>query len=91
MKDDFTISNIFDVGFSSVILPSITAFTVESVDGTMIKGADGQLQFDFTDKVNVKTITSLFEKSGKIWDSTTSLYISNNLVDYTIIEIKKIL
>lgn len=80
LKDGFTLSNIFDVGFSSIILPSITAFTVESVDGTIIKGADGQFQFDFTDKVNVKTITGLFEKGGKIWDSTTSLFSSDSVV-----------
>lgn len=86
LKDGFTLSNIFDVGFSSVVLPSITAFTVESVDGTIISGTDGQLQFDFTDKVNLKTITGLFEKGGKAWDSAMDLFSSDSIVGKEILD-----
>ena len=86
LKNGFTITNIFDVGFSSIMLPSITAFTVESVDAIIIKGADGQMQFDFTDKVNVKTITSLFEKGGKAWDSTVDLFVSDSIAGKDVLD-----
>lgn len=80
LKDGFTLSNIFSVGFSSIILPSITVFSVESVDGTLINSGDGQMQFDFTDKVNLKSITGIFEKGGKAWDSATDLFSDGSVI-----------
>lgn len=81
IKDGFTLSNIFSVGFSSAVLPSLTAFTVNSLDGTIVKGNDGQLKYDFTDKVNVKTITGLGEKIKKIGKSTSDLFSSDSVLD----------
>lgn len=85
LKDGFTLSNIFSVGFSSIVLPSLTAFTVNSVDGTIVKGEGGQLQFDFTDKVNVKTITGLGENFKKIGKSTSGLFSSDSILDTEVI------
>ena len=58
LKEGGTLSNLADLGINSVLLPRLTAFTVNSTDG--------QLQFDFTEKVNFQTLTSLFEGSRKL-------------------------
>ena len=39
---------------------------VNSTDGTIIKGTDGQLQFDFTDKITFKTIKMMLKVYGSL-------------------------
>lgn len=85
LKDGFTLSNVFEIGFKSVILPSITAFTVDSVDGVIVEGEGGQLKFDFTSKVTVSSITGLFEKIGKVKKMTFDLFPSNYTIDVYVI------
>ncbi len=83
LKDGFTPSNIFDVGLNSVVIPSITAFTVNSTDGTIISSEGGQMQFDFTDKITFSDLTGLFEKGRKIPSTASGLFSngSSNNVD----------
>ena len=86
LSDGFTISNIGKIGLTSIVLPGLTAFTVNSVDGTIISGDGGQLQFDFTDKVTVNDITGLFEKGGKIGSSIGDLTSSNSVINVDVMD-----
>ena len=86
LSDGFTISNIGKIGLKSIVLPGLTAFTVNSVDGTIISGDGGQLQFDFTDKVTVNDITGLFEKGGKIGSSIGDLTSSDSVISVDVID-----
>lgn len=60
----FNISNIIDVGVSSIVIPAITVFYVNG-DGDLQIGEGGQLQFDLFDNVVLSDITGIFEKGGK--------------------------
>lgn len=62
IKDGFAVSNILDVGIKNIALPALTAFSVNSTDGTMITGEGGQMQFDFTDKVTIDDIYGIGDK-----------------------------
>ena len=86
LSDGFTISNIGKIGLTSIVLPGLTAFTVNSVDGTIISGDGGQLQFDFTDKVTVNDITGLFEKGGKIGSSIGDLTSSDSVINVDVMD-----
>ena len=86
LSDGFTISNIGKIGFTSIVFPGLTAFTVNSVDGTIISGEGGQLQFDFTDKVTVNDITGLFEKGGKIGSSIGALTSSDSVINVDVMD-----
>lgn len=56
LKNGFNFSNIADVGFKGFVLPALTAFTVNSTNGYLTTRSDGQMFFDFTDKITVKDI-----------------------------------
>lgn len=86
LSDGFTISNIGKIGLTSIVLPGLTAFTVNSVDGTIVSGDGGQLQFDFTDKVTVNDITGLFEKGGKIGSSIGKLTSSDSVINVDVMD-----
>lgn len=86
LSDGFTISNIGKIGLTSIVLPGLTAFTVNSVDGTIISGEGGQLQFDFTDKVTVNDITGLFEKGGKIGSSIGGLTSGDSVINADVMD-----
>lgn len=86
LSDGFTISNIGKIGLTSIVLPGLTAFTVNCVDGTIISGDGGQLQFDFTDKVTVNDITGLFEKGGKIGSSIGDLTSSDSVINVDVMD-----
>lgn len=86
LSDGFTISNIGKIGLTSIVLPGLTAFTVNSVDGTIISGDGGQLQFDFTDKVTINDITGLFEKGGKIGSSIGDLTSSDSVINVDVMD-----
>ncbi len=68
----FNISNIIDVGVSSIVIPSITAFHVNG-DGAIQIGEGGQLEFDLIDNVVLSDITGIFKKGGKIITQMTTL------------------
>lgn len=68
----FNISNIIDIGISSIVIPSITAFHVNG-DGEIQIGEGGQLEFDLFDNVVLSDITGIFEKGGKTITQITSL------------------
>lgn len=78
-------SNILNVGFNRIILPSTTAFTVNSTEATIIKGTDGQLQFDFTDKINAKTIKGDFASLKKLGSSASDLFSDKSIISNDII------
>lgn len=86
LSDGFTISNIGKIALTSIVRPGLTAFTVNSVDGTIISGDGGQLQFDFTDKVTVNDITGLFEKGGKIGTSIGNLTSSDSVISVDVVD-----
>lgn len=86
LSDGFTISNIGKIGLTSIVLPGLTAFTVNSVDGTIISGDGGQLQFDFTDKVTVNDITGLFEKGGKIGSTIGTLTSTDSAINVDVMD-----
>lgn len=58
---------------------------VNSTDGTIIKGTDGQLQFDFTDKINAKTIKGDFESLKKLGSSASDLFSDKSIISNDII------
>lgn len=68
----FNLSNIMDVGITSIVVPSITAFYVNG-DGDIKIGEGGQLQFDLIKNVVLSDITGIFEKGGKIISNFTTL------------------
>ena len=86
LSDGFTISNIGKIGLTSIVLPGLTAFTVNSVDGTIISGDGGQLQFDFTDKVTVNDITGLFENGGKIGSTIGTLTSTDSAINVDVMD-----
>lgn len=55
LKNGFTLFNIFSVGFSSIVLPSLTAFTVNSVDGIML---DTEVISKLSSSCNINTSVS---------------------------------
>lgn len=61
------------MGINSVLLPRLTAFTVNSTDG--------QLQFDFTEKVNFQTLTSLFKDGGEVTTTMKELFTNDSGID----------
>lgn len=70
LKDGFNLSNIFDIGLKGFALPALTAFTVNSTDGYLTTGPDGQMFFDFTDKITINDIYGIADKiNSKIIDS----------------------
>lgn len=81
LSDGFTVSNIGKIGLTSIVLPGLTAFTVNSTDGTIITGEGGQMQFDFTDKVTINDITGIFEKGGKIGSSVIDFTSSDSTIN----------
>lgn len=62
------------MGINSVLLPRFTAFTVNSTDG--------QLQFDFTEKVNFQTLTSLFKDGGEVTTTMKELFTNDSGIDF---------
>lgn len=86
LSDGFTISNIGKIGLTSIVLPGLTAFTVNSVDGTIISGDGGQLQFDFTDKVTVNNITGLLKKGGKIGSTIGTLTSTDSAINVDVMD-----
>lgn len=68
----FNISNIIDVGVTSVVIPSITAFHVNG-SGDIQIGEGGQMEFDLFNNVTLNDITDIFEKTGKGVQQITSL------------------
>ncbi len=73
----FDLSNIVEIGITSVVIPSITAFQVNG-DGSIEIGDGGQLQFDLTDNIVLSDITGIFDKGGKIITSTVDLTSSDS-------------
>ena len=78
-------SNILNVGFNRIILPSTTAFTVNSTEATIIKGENGQFQFNFTDKITFKTIKNDVEGLWKLGTSTSGLFSDNSVLTNALI------
>ena len=85
LKGGGTLSNILNVGFNRIILPSTTAFTVNSTETTIIKGENGQFQFDFTDKITFKTIKNDVEGLWKLGTSTSGLFSDNSVLTNALI------
>lgn len=73
-RKEGTLSNLADLGINSVLLPRLTAFTVNSTDG--------QLQFDFTEKVNFQTLTSLFKDGGEVTTTMKELFTNDSGIDF---------
>lgn len=86
LSGGFTISNIIKVGFTSIVLPGLTAFTVNSTEATIITLDDGQLKFDFTEKVTIGDIVGFFEKIGKIGSSTGDLISVNSTINLDVVD-----
>ncbi|MBQ8210272.1 MAG: hypothetical protein IJZ35_06805 [Clostridia bacterium] len=78
LDDDLSLSSVLKVGLKNIVLPSLSAFSVNKID--TITGSGGQLKWDFTyDNISLDTIVSF----GKdIWDAGVDL---EGLFDNTII------
>ncbi len=73
IKEGFTLSNIAEVGFESIVLPSLTAF---KVNNELKVNTDGQLSWDLDnlyDNITVDKITGIFEKGSKIGDGLSKM------------------
>lgn len=86
LSGGFTVSNIGKTALTNIILPGMTAFTVNSVDATIISGDSGQMQFDFTERITVNDITGLFEKGGKIGSSIGSLTANDSTINVDVMD-----
>lgn len=81
LKEGVTLSNLANLGINNVLFPGLTAFTVNSTDGTVVTGTDGQLQFDFTEKVNFQTMTSLFKDGSEVTTTMKDLFTNDSGID----------
>ena len=69
LTDGVTLSSLAGLGISGVLLPGLTAFSVDSAEPKIALGEGGQLYFDFTENIRVSEITDLLKRgSGVIAD-----------------------
>lgn len=80
IEGGFSLSNIAEIGITSIALPAITVFHVNG-DGGIEIGQGGQLQFDLIDNVTLDNITDIFEKGGKIVSSFTELTSNDSVLN----------
>ncbi len=76
LAEDFSVSTIVRTGISNILLPSLTVFTVDSMEGTIIRGEGGQLQWDFTEKVTAGDLAGLLDKGKTLGDEIGRLFSS---------------
>lgn len=81
VSDGFSISNICKVGFKSVVLPSLTAFTINSTNATLIDDGTGQMKLDFTDKVTINSIVGIPKSGWKVWKSFEGFALGETSID----------
>lgn len=82
LKDGLTLSNIASIGLKNFALPALTAFTVNSTNGYLATGSDGQMFFDFTDKVTLNDIYGIGDKTkSKIIESPVFSHDSTINID----------
>lgn len=64
-KDGFNLGSLWDISINSILLPSLTFFTVNSLDATVVTEPSGQMRWDFTDKITVDSVKGLVESINK--------------------------
>lgn len=65
IKDGFNLGSLWDISINSILLPSLTFFTVNSLDATVVTEPSGQMRWDFTDKITVDSVKGLVESINK--------------------------
>ncbi len=60
----FNLKNIAKTGFEKVVIPCVTVFTVTKDTPGIITGKDGQLSFDFFDRVTIDDFYGIADKIG---------------------------
>ena len=86
LSDGFNASNIFKVGLTSVVFPALTVFSVDSTDATIVTGEDGQLQWDFTEKITFSDFFSLGEKGWKLGSDLIKGMSSDSIVNVDVMD-----
>ncbi len=87
VSDGFSVQNICKVGILNIVLPGLTAFSVEDSDVTYIStNEDGQMFFDFTENITVADLHGIGEKSYKLLQSGIDLFSNDNILDLKVLD-----